>query len=408
MSPQSTITEDRYMVISSDTHAGPPAEIYREYLEPRHRSRFDEEMVARSELQAAQQEVLGGSDFAERWEEETGGRSELAAWDAHSRDVELDREGVAGEVIFPDADVLGGGTSAPFGAGLSSSGDADGELLLAGARAHNRWLADLCSTSPERRCGVATVPILHDLDSALEEISWLSEKGFRALMIPTLWGSKPAYHDPRYEPVWTECAARGMVVHVHSGGASRDISPGPGMLPIYTTEAWWWAARPMWVLLWAGVFDRHPDLRFVLTEDGAWWLPGILKRMDEKWAGFHNTAKFADVFRKSLARKPSEYFGTNIFIGASTPSREEVCLRHEIGVRTFLWGNDFPHPEGTWPHTRMRLSEAFFDVPVEEARRMLGENAAEVYRFDRDKLAALAERVGPTIGEVGSGPDPTL
>ena len=67
-------------------------------------------------------------------------------------------------MIFPDADVLGGGASAPFSAGLQSSGELDGELVMAGARAHNRWLAELCSESPERRCGVATVPILHDVE----------------------------------------------------------------------------------------------------------------------------------------------------------------------------------------------------------------------------------------------------
>ena len=68
---------------------------------------------------------------------------------------------------FPDADVLGGGASAPFSAGLRSPGGLDGALVMAGARAHTRWLAELCSESPERRCGVATVPILHDIPAAL-------------------------------------------------------------------------------------------------------------------------------------------------------------------------------------------------------------------------------------------------
>jgi predicted TIM-barrel fold metal-dependent hydrolase len=104
-----------------------------------------------------------------------------------------------------------------------------------------------------------------------------------------------------------------------------------------------------------------------------------------------------------VSRLPSEYFGTNIFVGASTPSREEIDRRHEIGVGAFLWGNDFPHPEGTWPHTRKSISESFRDVPEEEARQMLGGNAAAVYRFDLDKLAGLAERIGPTLEEVHAG-----
>jgi hypothetical protein len=65
-----------------------------------------------------------------------------------------------------------------------------------------------------------------------------------------------------------------------------------------------------------------------------------------------------------------------------------------------MWGNDFPHPEGTWPHTRKAITEAFADVPTDEASRMLGENAAAVYRFDVQKLATLAARIGPSRTEV--------
>jgi predicted TIM-barrel fold metal-dependent hydrolase len=271
---------------------------------------------------------------------------------------------------------------------------------MVGARPHNRWLAELCTHSPERRCGVATVPILHDVDDAVREIRRVAAEGFRAVLIPTLWNERPSYNDPSYEPVWSACEELGVVVHVHSGGASRDITPGPGMLATFATEAWFWAARPLWVLLWSGVFDRHPELRFALTEDGAWWVPGMVKRMDEKWIGGHNTAKLGVAFREHVGRPPSEYFGTNIFLGASTPSREEIEMRHQIGVGAFLWGNDFPHPEGTWPHTRERMRDAFWDVPPDEVRQMVGANAARVYRFDTSALTALAAKIGPTSAEI--------
>ena len=393
---------DRYLVISSDTHAGPPSEAYRDYVDPQHRAAFDrdleEALALRSIiLEAATEEQ---ERFREEWEEQTGDGGRQASYDPAARDAELDREGIAGEVIFPDADVLGGGASAPFSAGLQSSGELDGELVMAGARAHNRWLAELCSESPERRCGVATVPILHDVPAAVAEMERVADAGLRAMMIPTLWGSKPAYHDPVYEPVWAAAEDLGIVVTVHSGGASKDILPGPGMVPIYATEAWWWAARPLWVLLWSGVFDRHPGLRLAITEDGAWWLPDIVERMDEKWVGGHNTRKFGNLFREAIERRPSEYLGTNVFLGASTPSRHEIATRDRVGVRTILWGNDFPHPEGTWPHTRESIREVFADVPTEETAQMLGLTCAEVYRFDVEALAGTVERIGPTHEEV--------
>lgn len=390
----------RYLVISSDTHAGPPTARYRDYIDPPYREAFDRDLAATEQLIAARRGLADTGDFDRKWEEETGDGGRRASWDPAARDAELDREGVAAEVIFPDADVLGGGASAPFGAGLGSSGDLDGELVMVGARAHNRWLAELCAVSPERRCGVATVPVLHDVDAALAELRRVADAGFRAVLVPTLWGDRPAYNDPCYDPVWAACADLELVVHVHSGGASRDITALPGLIAIYATEAWWWAARPLWALLWSGAFDRHPGLRFALTEDGAWWLPGIVQRMDEKWKGGHNTKKLGDAFRQHVARPPSEYFGTQIFVGASTPSREEIERRHEIGLDAFLWGNDFPHPEGTWPHTRAAIRRSFHDVPADEAGRMLGGTAAALYRFDTAALAPVAERIGPTAEEV--------
>jgi hypothetical protein len=57
---------------------------------------------------------------------------------------------VAAEVLFPDADVLGTGrvASSPFGTGLAAGSQSDPADAVAGARAHNRWLADFCSQEP--------------------------------------------------------------------------------------------------------------------------------------------------------------------------------------------------------------------------------------------------------------------
>ena len=73
---------------------------------------------------------------------------------------------------------------------------------MAGAKAHNRWLAELCSTSPERRCGVALVPITVEIDDVLAEIHHAGEGvRTRAVMIPAMWGHEAPYHDRRYDPV---------------------------------------------------------------------------------------------------------------------------------------------------------------------------------------------------------------
>jgi predicted TIM-barrel fold metal-dependent hydrolase len=396
---------DRYLVISADCHAGLPNEQYREWLDPEHRETFDVYLAERTkQLELAQRGLLN-EEFAEEWsrENEEGLRG---GWDAARRDKELDADGVAGEVVFPDADAVTGGASAPFSAGLAAAGDTDPTLLLAGARAHNRWLAELCAESPHRRAGVAVVPI-YDVDAAVAEIRRARESGLRGgILIPSMWEPHPPYHDRRYDPVWAACQDLGLPVHVHSGAADKaQYGPHVGM---YVTEVRWWSMRPLWFLLWSGVFERFPNLRFVVTECGAFWAADLLWTMDIAYEREHGARKLGPQLTADLSMRPSDYVDRNCWIGASNTRRRELARRYEIGVGNFMWGNDFPHPEGTWPHTREFLRNAFWDIPEEETRQMLGETAATVYGFGLDELAPLVARIGPTpedLGQTGEGLD---
>jgi hypothetical protein len=98
--------------------------------------------------------------------------------------------------------------------------------------------------------------------------------------------------------------------------------------------------------------------------------------------------------------KPSDYVDRNCFFAASTPGVDEIERRHQIGVGNLMWGNDLPHPEGTYPHTRHWITERFRSVPEDEARRILGLNAAAVYAVDQRALADTVGRIGPAVEEV--------
>lgn len=389
----------RYMIISSDCHAGLPNKEYRDWLDPKYRDAFDAFLKQRNEMLALAPRGLLNEEFAEEWfrENEEGLRG---GWDAARRDKELDADGVAGEVIFPDSDAVSAGASAPFGAGLAPSGDTPGDLLLAGARAHNRWLAELCNGSPDRRAGVAIVPIWGDVHAAVAEITRARESGLRGgILIPSMWQPHAPYHDPRYDPIWAACQDLDMPVHVHSGAADREqygVHVG-----IYVAEVRWWSMRPLWFLLWAGTFERFPRLKFVVTECGAFWASDLLWTSDIAYDREHGSKKLGPQLDDHLSMRPSAYFDRNCWIGASNTRRRELARRYEIGVGNLMWGNDFPHPEGTWPHTKEWLRNAFWDIPLDETARVLGGNAAEVYNFDAARLASLAERIGPTTDELG-------
>jgi hypothetical protein len=153
--------------------------------------------------------------------------------------------------------------------------------------------------------------------------------------------------------------------------------------------------RPMWQMMLGGVFDRHPNLKYVPTEIRMDWIPATLRHLDEIY-----DKNRADLPAK---RKPSEYWRSNCLVGASFIHKAEVEMRHEIGVETIAFGRDYPHPESTWPHTREWLRDAFDGVPDDELRLMLGENAIRFFGLDRERLAEIARRIGPTIEEIHAG-----
>ena len=190
-------------------------------------------------------------------------------------------------------------------------------------------------------------------------------------MIPTRWVKLPSYNDPCYDPVWAAAAATGLPVHTHSGVGPDDYGYTPGLISIYTTEAYWWAARPLWCA------DPRRGLRAApgaevraspRTAPGG--CPTSSSRMDTKWEGDHATRKFGPaVFRSGLTMKPGEYFNRNCWIAASVMGPAEIERRYQIGVDNLMWGSDYPHPEGTWPQHQGVAGRA---VPRRARRRRPG------------------------------------
>ena len=400
---------DRFLVISSDGHAGPRPEVYRDYLDPRYREQFDAQQASRAQALREAGATLEMAEESDKWAEDKG-QGLSGAWDSDRRNEVLDADGVAAEILFVDG--LTEQNSPPFGGdlGLMPMG-AVPELQWAGARSHNRWLSEFVSMCPERRFGLALVPPFWGVDEAVKEIRWARDNGLRGIMLPHMWMDQDAYHHPKYEPMWAECEALGMIINFHSGagpmqdyfgaaifgaGASGEqLQEMPGALGIYVTEVAWWMTRPLWFMIWAGVFERHPKLKAAVTEGTTIWVPELLQLMDHRFSEHHASAKLGTGYRKHLKMKPSDYFRRNIKVGSSAMSRREAELRHEIGLETIMWGTNYPHPEGTWPTTRKIMHETFHGIPQDDIAKMLGGNAAEFYGIDAAKLAPLVERIGP-------------
>ncbi len=397
-------SKDRYLVISTDCHAGLPPGGYREYLDPQYRERFDAALQLQRDMAEESRKTMLVEDINAEWRK---GNEELlcGAWDHDTRIKVLDDDGIAGEVMFCDG--ITENNTPPFGAGIGLSPvGADRELQWAGARAHNRWIAEMCQMAPERRVGVAIVPATWDVDEAVREVRWCRENGLSSVMLPIIWGDHDPYHHPKYDALWSVCMELEVVVNFHSGAAEAQHYFGPNWPPrpggeppllggmgIYVCEAVWLVARPLTFLIWGGVFERFPQLRVVVTEGTASWVPHYLEHWDERYVDWHVTSKLGD-YKSHLSMKPSDYYRRNVHTGSFLAPRE-MQRREQIGVNTLMWGSDYPHPEGSWPFTREQMIATFKGLPEDEIAAMLGGNAAEFYGFDTEKLAPIVARIGP-------------
>jgi predicted TIM-barrel fold metal-dependent hydrolase len=404
---------NNYVVISADCHAGPNSPVYRDYLEQQYREAFDEELAERQRLiderqREAPRRFDGDEEFRDEWfgEDEDGNSLHeiglQGGWDAATRDSELDRDGVAGEVVFPGPDAVTGTMGAPFGAGFIPVATRDAEHLLAGARAYNRWAAELCQDSPVRRAGLIVAPIADEIDGGVEEIRRAHAEGLTGgIIISPQWGSAESYTSYSYDPVWAICEELSLPVHCHSGPAPHeDYGNVRGWMSVYGYETIFFTARPLWFMLLTGVFERFPGLKMAVTEAGSYWAADMLWRVDMMATREHGMRKLVDA-KGTLTMLPSEYFDRNCKIGSSNTRRRELGRRYEIGVGNIMWGNDFPHPEGTWPYTREFLKDRFWDIPADETAQMLGLNQVDFYGFDLDALQSVADRIGPSPEELG-------
>jgi len=378
---------DRYIVVSSDGHAGAQMEDYRDYLESRWLDEFDE---------WAKSYVNPFTDLR--------GETAYRNWDSKARLEELEDDGVVAEVIFPN-------TIPPFfpSANLLARPPTTPEEYghrWAGLQAHNRWLADFCADAPGRRAGLAQV-FLNDVDDAVAEITWAREHGlFGGILLPGVPPDSdlPPLFAPDYDPIWAACQDLDMPVNNHSGAAG----PAPGAylasMAIFMVELSWFSHRVFWHMAFGGAFARYPRLKLVLTEQSSGWVPSVLNMLDHQYNRFLDASNaeshFGGELVKQVTEPPSYYWKQNCFAGASFFRPCEVPLRHEIGVDKIMWGQDYPHIEGTYPYTTEALRNTFAGVDPAEVAPMVGLNAVGVYGFDLDVLEPVAARVGPAIDEV--------
>jgi predicted TIM-barrel fold metal-dependent hydrolase len=273
------------------------------------------------------------------------GFTALGAFVKEERPKAIDYLGVASQLVF---------TTAGLGPLMVSDRSGSVREADAVARAHNRAMIDFCSVD-RRLLPVLYVPFC-DFATAIDVADEAIRMGAAALMIPS---AVPKRHSPShvgFDPLWARAQEAGVPVVFHVGGG-RAMDPAykeNGLPPVkdfvggdanFTSVSYMYIAEsPMQSLatmIFDGVFERFPALRFGVIEMGAAWVPGWMRSMDSA----------ADAFRKNedrlkrLSLKPSEYVARQIRV-TPYPHEPTGWIVKNAGRSVCLFSSDYPHTEG--------------------------------------------------------------
>jgi predicted TIM-barrel fold metal-dependent hydrolase len=348
---------------SGDSHFLEPADLWHQILPkpladrmPRTRMISDEEELVE----------VDGKSFTRRIPKimtakgETGETiAEMSHRPPGSRDLnlrlhDLDEEGVWAEVMYQSI-------------GLWSSLIEDPKLICAAARAENEWLvSEIQSVAPDRLVPAALMPMLH-ADQAVAELQHAAEIGLHLVSLPT--GHPPGTEDwnhKDWDPLWAAAEEAGMVVGFHIGTDGGDQAAkfrGRGGAILNYVETTYGGQYAAMKLVTAGVFERHPNLKVLISEGGATWVPFIGDRMNE---AYRQHGMFV---RPPLAKLPKEYLYSNVYASFQHDETAPAAM-WAMGYRNVLFGSDYPHLEGTYGHTQKTLHELFDDVEPEVRHRI--------------------------------------
>jgi predicted TIM-barrel fold metal-dependent hydrolase len=286
------------------------------------------------------------------------------AFDVRQRLVDLDDQGIYREVVFPSL-------------GLWVTVMSNLELQSACVRIYNDWCHENINQVSPRFLGVGVLPLL-DIEASVREVERLADLGFRAVLLPgEPTEGFPYNKNDHWEPLWSAVAASGMALtsHIGTGPAPLTTASGPGGALINYVTIAMPMQRVVADLVSCGAFERHPRLRLLLAESGAAWLPSLADRMDE---AFRQHGKWV---RPKLSETPGTYIRRQVY-ASFQHDENAVPVAASTGFHNILWGSDYPHLEGTFPHSQQVLHHLLDGADPELSRRIRTGAFAELFGVD--------------------------
>ncbi len=354
--------------ISSDAHVDEPHDLWYERLDASLRDRAPRRITSNDE--GGWSMVLNDNPLG--WSEPSASEAHTnqAARDAAvSLDVRLDMmrtDSINGEIIYPTI-------------GLYVWGINDADVGEASCRVYNDWILE--RLGGHDRIKLAAMIPTWNLEMAVAEIERLgADSSVGAILLPLV--GTPEWNMPQWEPLWSVIAATGKPAVMHQGtGHDMIFYRGWGSATANLLATQSMAPRATALLACGGVLERHPDLHVVLVEVNAGWLAWTMHTLDEYYVAHEGWSK------PTLAELPSHYVRHQIH---ATFQNDPVGVANiaRTGVECLLWGNDYPHPESTYPNSNAVIDTMLEHVSEADSAAILSGNALRLFGFSEEILAS--------------------
>ena len=301
-----------------------------------------------------------------KWEDWRG------PWDPAARIGDMNLDGVKMEVLYPS-----------MARNFYSLQGEEIPLQKAGLIAYNDWMREYCAAVANRLIGLGLLSAL-DVDWSLEEMKRCAKLGLKGVVLPSQLPDGISYADSGFDPLWTAAEDMDFPIHFHINIVQGRDRMAARLKVITKLQQGRNAVRrailePLNLLtdlVFGGVLERFPRLRFVLAEYDVSWLHPFISKMD----GTLQRARSESPDSPTVSALPSECIRRQIYI---TFQEDRIgVLGADVFNMTdnYMWASDYPHGGSTWPRSRDAVASQFKGVSEQIERKLTWENAAKFYR----------------------------
>lgn len=300
---------------------------------------LDQAYVPGSLVEMLKQRASGNASDAERFFEPI----QEEYLDKNKRILQLQEQQIEKAIMYP------GGWGLLAEAYLD-----DTEVLYDNIRAFNRWINEDWGFAFEDTIYAPAMMSMRDLELACAELDRVLDEGARFILLPAgpAYGRSPG--DPYFDPFWARINEAKAIVsyHISEFYYQTNVATDWGwkLGPPFQFSAWQWqntyGERPITDTLSALIFDnlfgRYPNIKVLVSEFGAEWIPHFIRHMDKS----RGMARLGRWLGGPLTERPSTIFKKHIRV-VPYPEDDTVGLADRIGtIEPLLMGSDWPHAEG--------------------------------------------------------------